>query len=200
MRTSRSGLLSKAVLNAVKQRCAEAAPRDRPRRYKMGSLACGCGSCRTSALLLAFGKIAPNISANMKNARFFCAAGALSVLTFALAGCSAIKEEHSNYMSRKQDIVNVVGGIWRIEAEWPGASSSKLLQEAMYEKAVGFCAREKKGMIPLTGSVENGSEDGSKPVKGWLEFRCGAGQKVQREYRGITLHLDDLLEDDDKKK
>jgi len=39
-----------------------------------------------------------------------------------------------------------------------------------------------------------------QPAKAWLEFRCASPEKVEREYKGITLHFDELLGDDDKKK
>ena len=45
----------------------------------------------------------------------------------------------------------------------------------------------------------NASADG-QPAKAWLEFRCASPEKVEREYKGITLHFDELLGDDGKKK
>ena len=115
-------------------------------------------------------------------------------------GCTALKEEHQNVMNRRVDIVNVVGNIWRISGSWPNTQNAKPLTEHLYERAQRFCHDAEKGMMPVTGSSVDGAADGSKPATAWLEFRCENPQKVYREYKGITLHLDEFLEGDDEKR
>ena len=128
--------------------------------------------------------------------RLIAAVAALLVLA---TGCSSLKEEHQNIMNRRIDVVNVVGNIWRITGSWPNTKSAKALNEYIYERARGFCGENDKGMMPISGSSADGSGDAAKPATAWLEFRCENPQKVYREYKGITLHLDEFLEDEDKK-
>ena len=128
--------------------------------------------------------------------RLTAAVAALLVLA---TGCSSLKEEHQNIMNRRIDVVNVVGNIWRITGSWPNTKSAKALNEYFYERARGFCGENDKGMMPISGSSADGSGDAAKPATAWLEFRCENPQKVYREYKGITLHLDEFLEDEDKK-
>ena len=128
--------------------------------------------------------------------RLTAAVAALLVLA---TGCSSLKEEHQNIMNRRIDVVNVVGNIWRITGSWPNTKSAKALNEYIYERARGFCGENDKGMMPISGSSADGSGDAANPATAWLEFRCENPQKVYREYKGITLHLDEFLEDEDKK-
>ena len=124
--------------------------------------------------------------------RLTAAVAALLVLA---TGCSSLKEEHQNIMNRRID----VGNIWRITGSWPNTKSAKALNEYIYERARGFCGENDKGMMPISGSSADGSGDAAKPATAWLEFRCENPQKVYREYKGITLHLDEFLEDEEKK-
>ena len=55
------------------------------------------------------------------------------------------------------------------------------------------------GMMPLKGSSSAASADG-QPAKAWLEFRCASPEKVEREYKGITLHLTNCSATTEKKK
>lgn len=126
------------------------------------------------------------------------AAGAVAVLALA-AGCTQLKEQHSSFMNRTESITNVVGNVWRIQASWPNTKSAKQLSEHLYDRAQRFCGGDDQGMMPLTGSTNDGSGDAKRPATGWLEFRCAHPEKVEREYQGITLHFDELLDEDDKK-
>lgn len=114
-----------------------------------------------------------------------------------LSGCAAVNEEHQNYANRKVDIVPVVGSIWRISASFPGYESSTRLADYIYERAQAFCDERGMGMMPQTGSSSAAGTDGT-PATAWLEFRCSAPEKVDREYKPIQLHFD--LEDEDEKK
>ena len=125
-----------------------------------------------------------------------CAAGAL-----ALAGCTStvqkLDELQKSY-ERNVKIEPVVGSIWRITAEREKVESPARIAEYAYERAKNFCSDKGLGMLPLTGSSTGAKEDGT-PAKAWLEFRCSNPEKVEREYKGITLHFDDLLEDEKKR-
>ncbi len=127
------------------------------------------------------------------------AAGAAAALALC-AGCAPLKEQHTSFMNRTESITNVVGSIWRIQASWPNTKSSKDLSEHLYERAQRFCGGDDQGMMPLTGTTHDGSGDAKRPATGWLEFRCANPEKVEREYKGITLHFDDLLDDEESKK
>ena len=67
----------------------------------------------------------------------------------------------------------------------------------VYERAQAFCGERGMGMMPQTGSSSAAGADGT-PAEAWLEFRCSAPEKVDREYQPIKLHFD--LEDEDEKK
>ena len=88
-----------------------------------------------------------------------------------LSGCSSATQELEKAFDSRVNIEPVVGSIWRISAERPKVESSARIADFVYERA-----------------------------KAWLEFRCASPEKVEREYKGITLHFDELLGDDDKKK
>ena len=115
-------------------------------------------------------------------------AAALSVAI--LSGCQTIKEEHTQYLNREQNIVNVVGSVWRIDAKWPGEHQANRLAEHLYTSAVKFCERERQAMLPIRGSTEDGTKDGSRPASGWLEFRCQKGLDYRPEYKGLTGTFD----------
>lgn len=119
-----------------------------------------------------------------------------AAILLATTGCTALQEEHQNLMNRRVDVVNVVGNIWRITGSWPNTKSAKALNEYIYDRARYFCGEGDKGMMPISGSSTDGSGDAAKPATAWLEFRCANPEKVQREYKGITLHLDEFLEDE----
>ena len=113
-------------------------------------------------------------------------------------GSSATQELEKAFDSRV-NIEPVVGSIWRISAERPKVESSARIADFVYERAKAFCTDKGMGMMPLKGSSSAASADG-QPAKAWLEFRCASPEKVEREYKGITLHFDELLGDDGKKK
>lgn len=121
----------------------------------------------------------------------------LSLSAGILSGCAAVNEEHQNFANRKIDIVPVVGSIWRITASFPGYESSTGIADYIYERAQAFCGERGMGMMPQTGSSSAAGADGT-PAEAWLEFRCSAPEKVDREYQPIKLHFD--LEDEDEKK
>ncbi|WP_295477786.1 hypothetical protein [Sutterella sp.] len=116
-----------------------------------------------------------------------------------LTGCAAVQEEHQNYAGRKFDITPVVGSVWLAKAEWPGQTSVQRLADYVYERARAFCNERGQGMMPDSGSSEPAGKDGS-PATAWLQFRCAAPLKVDREYQPIKLHFDDLLDDEKKGK
>ena len=122
-------------------------------------------------------------------ALFLCASAGAALL---LSGCSSATQELEKAFDSRVNIEPVVGSIWRISAERPKVESSARIADA-------FCTDKGMGMMPLTGSSSAASADG-QPAKAWLEFRCASPEKVEREYKGITLHFDELLGDDDKKK
>ena len=123
-------------------------------------------------------------------ALFLCASAGAALL---LSGCSSATQELEKAFDSRVNIEPVVGSIWRISAERPKVESSARIADFVYERAKGM------GMMPLTGSSSAASADG-QPAKAWLEFRCASPEKVEREYKGITLHFDELLGDDGKKK
>ena len=116
-----------------------------------------------------------------------------------LSGCAAVQEEHQNYAGRKFDITPVVGSIWLAKAEWPGQPNVQRLADYVYERAQAFCNERGQGMMPGRGSSSAAGRDGS-PAAAWLEFRCAAPEKVEREYQSIKLHFDELLGDEKKDK
>ena len=129
-------------------------------------------------------------------ALFLCASAGAALL---LSGCSSATQELEKAFDSRVNIEPVVGSIWRISAERPKVESSARIADFVYERAKAFCTDKGMGMMPLTGSSSAASADG-QPAKAWLEFRCASPEKVEREYKGITLHFDELLGDDGKKK
>lgn len=123
---------------------------------------------------------------------FACAACAL-----ALAGCQTAQAPmEKNIGGVHEKITNVVGNIWRIDAEWPADRANRFMGDALRGKASSFCARKDMGMIPLSGTVSDGDEASGAPHKAWLEFRCAAGQKVEREYKGLSFTINGMSEED----
>lgn len=129
-------------------------------------------------------------------ALFLCASAGAALL---LSSCSSATQELEKAFDSRVNIEPVVGSIWRISAERPKVESSARIADFVYERAKAFCTDKGMGMMPLTGSSSAASADG-QPAKAWLEFRCASPEKVEREYKGITLHFDELLGDDGKKK
>lgn len=127
---------------------------------------------------------------------FLCASAGAALL---LSGCSSATQELEKAFDSRVNIEPVVGSIWRISAERPKVESSARIADFVYERAKAFCTDKGMGMMPLKGSSSAASADG-QPAKAWLEFRCASPEKVEREYKGITLHFDELLGDDGKKK
>ena len=121
--------------------------------------------------------------------RLLILSSALTAL-FGLTACQTLQDEHQKYLDREENITNVVGNVWRIEATWPHVKESRQLSEPLYDKARAFCERDELGMLPLSGTVEDGSGDATKPAHGWLEFRCQSGLKYRPEYKGMTFHFD----------
>ena len=112
---------------------------------------------------------------------------AVSLTAVLLTGCQTIHEEHQKYSNREQNIVNVVGNVWRIDAKWPADQlAGSRLSEHLYMSAVKFCQRERMGMLPIRGATEDSSKDGKKPSTGWLEFRCQKALDYRPEYKGLT--------------
>ncbi len=131
-----------------------------------------------------------------------CAALLLGTAALLLSGCGTIREAQENYQSSyKVNIENVVGNVWKIEAQWPAGTNTARLAEALHERARQHCSREHMGMLPISGTSDAGDEATGKQAHATLEFRCQAGAKVeQKEYQGIILHLDEFIEDDDDPK
>lgn len=107
-----------------------------------------------------------------------------------LAGCGTIREEQTHIKNRTENVTNVVGNIWRIEASWPGTKLATKLTEHLHTRAQQFCGKRGMGMLPLSGASSDGSGDEAKPAEGWLEFRCQQGVKVESTYDGIHAHID----------
>lgn len=115
----------------------------------------------------------------------------------ALAGCQTTQAPmETNIGGSHEKITNVVGNIWRIDAEWPAERSNRFMGDSIRGKASNFCARKDMGMIPLSGSVSDGDESTGSPHKAWLEFRCAAGQKVEREYKGLSFTINGMDKED----
>lgn len=125
----------------------------------------------------------------------FLAAAAALLLT----GCSAAQKlAQSPALQSKVKIEPVVGEIWRASTERKNVESAPVVADLVYDRAVDFCAERGMGMLSLTGSSSAAKPDGT-PAKAWLEFRCARPEKVDHEYKGITLHFDSLLEDEEKR-
>lgn len=113
-----------------------------------------------------------------------------------LSGCSSIEEASRNY-DKRVDIQPVVGSVMRVTVEREGIDSEARIAEFAYESAKKYCSDRGSGMMPLKGSASAAKPDGT-PARAWLEFRCPKPEKVEREYKGITLHFDEFLEDEKK--
>ena len=129
-------------------------------------------------------------------ALFLCASAGAALL---LSGCSSATQELEKAFDSRVNIEPVVESIWRISAERLKVESSARIADFVYERAKAFCTDKGHGHDAAQGFFI-GSLSRRSACQAWLEVHCASPEKVEREYKGITLHFDELLGDDGKKK
>ena len=113
-----------------------------------------------------------------------------------LSGCQAINEKRAQIDSREETLTNVVGQVWRLDAQWPGVVLTNDLTEHLYNKGLKHCHEQGLGFLAIRGASTEGKADGSHPASAWLEYRCQRALDYRPEYKGITktVNPDDLTD------